>query len=68
MDHYQVIENALIYIEDNLNQPLSLESVAKTFNMSKYYFHRLFSAIMGCSLNQYTPIQTVKCLPYIHSR
>ena len=53
MDHYEVIENALIYIEDNLNQPLSLESVAKTFNMSKYYFHRLFSAIMGCSLNQY---------------
>ena len=54
MDHYKVIENVLLYIEDNLNQPLSLESVAKTFNMSKYYFHRLFSAITGCSLNQYT--------------
>src|SRR3954465_7349621 len=54
MDHYKVIENALIYIENNIDQPLSLESVAKTFNMSKYYFHRLFSAITGCSLNQYT--------------
>ena len=53
MDHYEVIENALLYIEDQSNQPLSLESVAKTFNMSKYYFHRLFSAMMGCSLNQY---------------
>ncbi|MCM3766242.1 helix-turn-helix transcriptional regulator [Neobacillus niacini] len=53
MDHYEVIENALLYIEDNIQQPLSLESVANTFNMSKYYFHRLFSALMGCSLNNY---------------
>ncbi len=54
MEHYEVIEEALLYIEDNLNQPLSLESVSNTFNMSKYYFHRLFSAIIGCSLSQYT--------------
>ncbi|RTR29127.1 AraC family transcriptional regulator [Robertmurraya yapensis] len=53
MEHYDVIENALHYIEDNLQQPLSLDSVANTFNMSKYYFHRLFSAMMGCSLNNY---------------
>lgn len=53
MDHYKVIEHALIYIEKNIHEPLSLESVAKTFNMSKYYFHRLFSAMMGCSLNNY---------------
>ena len=53
MDHYEVIENVLIYIEDHIQLPLSLESVAKTFNMSKYYFHRLFQAMMGCSLNQY---------------
>jgi AraC family transcriptional regulator len=53
MDHYEVIENALIHIENNLHQPLSLESVANVFNMSKYYFHRLFSAMMGCSLNNY---------------
>ncbi|QDP42068.1 helix-turn-helix transcriptional regulator [Radiobacillus deserti] len=54
MEHYKVIEESLLHIENNLQQPLSLESVSKTFNMSKYYFHRLFSAIMGCSLNQYT--------------
>ncbi|PAQ15717.1 AraC family transcriptional regulator [Bacillaceae bacterium SAOS 7] len=53
MDYYDVIEDALIYIEDNLQQPLSLEAVADTFHMSKYYFHRLFSAMMGCSLNNY---------------
>lgn len=53
MDHNDVIERALRYIEDNIQEPLSVESVATTFNMSKYYFHRLFSAIMGCSLKQY---------------
>lgn len=53
MDHYAVIENALLHIENNLDQPLSLESVADTVNMSKYYFHRLFSAITGSSLNNY---------------
>jgi AraC family transcriptional regulator len=53
MKHYEVIERSLLHIENNLQQPLSLESVSNAFNMSKYYFHRLFSAIMGCSLNQY---------------
>lgn len=53
MDHYDVIKNSLVYIEDHLQQPLSLESVSGHFHMSKYYFHRLFSAMMGCSLNNY---------------
>lgn len=53
LEHYEVIENALHYIEDNLQTPMSLDSVSSTFNMSKYYFHRLFSAMMGCSLNNY---------------
>ncbi|MGO4699496.1 helix-turn-helix transcriptional regulator [Paenibacillus sp. 2TAB26] len=53
MDQYEVIESALNHIENNLDQPLSLESVANTFNMSKFYFHRLFSAMMGCTLNNY---------------
>ncbi|MFX3631445.1 MAG: helix-turn-helix transcriptional regulator [Candidatus Pristimantibacillus sp.] len=53
MDQYEVIERALIHIENNLDQPLSLEVVANTFNISKFYFHRLFSAMMGCTLNNY---------------
>ncbi len=53
MDHYEVIEDALIYIENHIHEPLSLDSVSNHFNMSKYYFHRLFSALMGCTLNHY---------------
>jgi AraC family transcriptional regulator len=53
MAHSEVIKKALHHIENNLSEPLSLDSVSTNFNMSKYYFHRLFSAIMGCSLKQY---------------
>lgn len=53
MEHYELVENALLYIEDNLEESLSLESVSNHFSISKYYFHRLFSAMMGCSINNY---------------
>lgn len=53
MERYELIEQALIYIENNLEQALTVESVASMFNISKYYFHRLFSAMVGCSLSSY---------------
>lgn len=53
MEHYELVENALVYIEDNIEEPLSLESVSNHFSISKFYFHRLFSAMMGCSFNNY---------------
>ena len=53
MDPLLVIEESLDYIEANLESELSLDHLAKHFNFSKYYFHRLFSAVMGLSLKQY---------------
>lgn len=53
MEHYELVENALIYIEDNIEESLSLESVSNHFNISKFYFHRLFSAMTGYSFNNY---------------
>lgn len=53
MDHYDIIEKSLDFIEENIEESLSVEYVASNFNLSKYYFHRIFSAVMGCSLNQY---------------
>lgn len=53
MEHYELVEKALNYIEDNVEESLSLESVSNHFCISKYYFHRLFSAMMGCSFNNY---------------
>lgn len=68
MEHYEVIENALLYIEDHIQEPLSLESIADAFHMSKYYFHRFFSAMMGCSLNHYIISRRLNAsLPLIQS-
>lgn len=68
MDHYEIIERALVHIEDHVDQPLTLESVADTFHVSKYYFHRLFSAIMGCSLNHYIRSRRLNAsLPLVQS-
>ncbi|WP_244912681.1 helix-turn-helix transcriptional regulator [Paenibacillus pasadenensis] len=43
----------MIHIEERLDQPLSLDEVADAFHLSKFYFHRLFSAMTGISLNSY---------------
>ena len=53
MEHYELVENALVYIEDHIEESLSLESVSNHFNISKFYFHRLFSAMTGYSFNNY---------------
>jgi len=53
LDHYDLIKNALVYIEDNIEESLSLESVSNHFNISKFYFHRLFSAMTSYSFNNY---------------
>lgn len=53
MDYYMTIRESLVYIENHLEESLTLDSIAKVFNISKYYFNRLFSSMMGISLKQY---------------
>jgi len=47
------LEQALVYIASNLDKKLSAEQIASKANMSKYHFQRLFSDLMGETLNQY---------------
>ncbi len=47
------IYKALLYVDENLNNKLSLEEVAKQAYFSPYHFHRLFSAMVGETLNNY---------------
>ena len=53
MDYYKVIEEVLDYIEQHIEEPMDLSFIAKEHHMSKYYFHRLFTAVMGVAPNQY---------------
>ncbi|WP_434950505.1 AraC family transcriptional regulator [Shewanella sp. HL-SH4] len=51
---YQIrIDRVLQYIEANLTDSISLTEVAKVSYFSPYHFHRIFSAIMGETVNDY---------------
>lgn len=53
MDYICLIENTIEYIEKNLENRLTLDVLSRRLYISKYYFHRIFSAVMGCSLKKY---------------
>ncbi|WP_108805443.1 GyrI-like domain-containing protein [Aquimarina sp. Aq107] len=47
------INLVLIYIDEYLDEDLSLESVAKVALYSPFHFHRIFKAVIGETLNSY---------------
>jgi AraC family transcriptional regulator len=52
--HIGCILKVLIYIEEHLNEPISLEEMAKIARISPYYFHRLFRAYVGETVADYS--------------
>lgn len=55
-----VIEQTLDYIRHNLTADLSLEALAAVANFSPIYFHKLFKASTGQTLNEYIKEQRIK--------
>lgn len=53
MVYAKYLQKAVDYIEDNINQPLSVEACASAAGFSKYYFYRLFSVYAGFSVMEY---------------
>lgn len=53
MEKFQRISQALHYIENHLGESLDYEQVADLFHFSPYYFHRLFSAVVGKPIATY---------------
>lgn len=51
--HMGCILKVLIYIDENLREPLALKKLAKIAHISPCYFHRLFTVYMGESLADY---------------
>ena len=47
------INLVLIYIDEHIDEDLSLESVAKVALYSPFHFHRIFKAVIGETLNSY---------------
>lgn len=50
MNNFSKIKEALEYIDNHLDEQINLENLAQRFNFSPYYFHRMFSIIVGKTL------------------
>ena len=53
MNYINELKRAVDYIEDNLDKDINFEIVAKEVGMSAFYFHRIFTAIIGISPTTY---------------
>ncbi|SDN91614.1 AraC family transcriptional regulator [Acetanaerobacterium elongatum] len=51
--YVHTINTVVEHIEQNLSEPLTLQSVARQFYLSEYHFGRLFKTITGTSVKQY---------------
>lgn len=53
MDHLGQIQRAVDFIEDNLNDDLQVDAIAKVAGFSRWHFQTVFSAAVGDSLKEY---------------
>lgn len=53
MNNFNKIGQALHYIDDNTNEDLNFKHIADVFHFSPFYFHRIFSAIVGKTITAY---------------
>lgn len=53
MNYVDIIEDAINYIEENLETDINLEMLAQKYFLSKFYYHRIFTAVMGITLKEY---------------
>lgn len=53
MDWLTGIQNAINYIEENLNEEIDYDEVAKEAACSSFYFQRIFSILCGMTLGDY---------------
>ena len=47
LNNFRSIKDALEYIDSHLGEKINLEVISKRFHFSPYYFHRMFSVIVG---------------------
>jgi AraC family transcriptional regulator len=53
MNYHQQLEKVIVFIGQHLDDELSLERLSDICCVSKFHFHRLFTAFTGLSLQQY---------------
>ena len=58
--NYEIIENVIKYIQENLTSDLSLNAVASYASLSPIHFHNRFKAATGKTLHEYVEEQRIK--------
>ena len=58
--NYEIIENVIKYIKENLTSDLSLNTVASYASLSPIHFHNCFKAATGKTLHEYVEEQRIK--------
>ena len=58
--NYEIIENVIKYIKENLTSDLSLNAVATYASLSSIHFHNCFKAATGKTLHEYVEEQRIK--------
>lgn len=53
MSYYINLQKAIDYIENNLENTVGLEQIAKVAGYSVPHFYRMFGAMVGCSVKEY---------------
>ncbi|BCN31879.1 AraC family transcriptional regulator [Anaeromicropila herbilytica] len=53
MEIIKCLNNAIEYIEDNLNSSIKVDDIAKVALTSRYHFQRMFHAITGFTITEY---------------
>lgn len=61
MNYIVELQKALDYIEDNLEEDINYEKIAKELGMSSFYFHRIFSVVIGISPAEYIRNRRLTC-------
>ncbi len=53
MENIEIIVATIHYIETNLDEPLTLETVADVLGYSQYHLHRMFTKTVGLTMHEY---------------
>ncbi|MFG6378637.1 MAG: AraC family transcriptional regulator [Lachnospiraceae bacterium] len=53
MNNLQLIESALCYIDEHLNENITFERLAEIFGYSPFHFHKIFSSVTSQTITDY---------------
>lgn len=53
MNWTKAIEDAILYIEKNITEDLTVSRIAAQVNLSAFYFHKGFAMLCGCTVMEY---------------